>query len=93
MLQVHLNGAFCVTRAAWMQMREQGYGRVVNTASGSGLFGNFGQANYGAAKMVSPVVAYLASEACEMSGEIFSVAGGRVARVLVGGPCRLDGLH
>jgi NAD(P)-dependent dehydrogenase (short-subunit alcohol dehydrogenase family) len=50
-LDVHLTGAFNVTRPAWIRMREQGYGRVVSTSSGSGIFGNFGQANYGAAKM------------------------------------------
>jgi len=50
-LDVHLNGAYHVTSAAWPHMREQGYGRVVSTASGAGIFGNFGQANYGAAKM------------------------------------------
>jgi NAD(P)-dependent dehydrogenase (short-subunit alcohol dehydrogenase family) len=50
-LRVHLYGAFNVTRAAWPLMREQQYGRVVVTTSTSGLFGNFGQANYGAAKM------------------------------------------
>jgi Dehydrogenases with different specificities (related to short-chain alcohol dehydrogenases) len=49
-LDVHLAGAFHVTVPAWRHMREQGYGRVVNTTSASGLFGNFGQANYGAAK-------------------------------------------
>jgi NAD(P)-dependent dehydrogenase (short-subunit alcohol dehydrogenase family) len=50
-IDVHLKGAFNVTRAAWPRFREQGYGRVVNTSSNSGLLGNFGQANYGAAKM------------------------------------------
>ncbi|MBW8825909.1 MAG: SDR family NAD(P)-dependent oxidoreductase, partial [Acidobacteria bacterium] len=50
-IDVHLRGAFNVTRPAWVKMREQGYGRVVNTSSGSGILGNFGQANYGAAKM------------------------------------------
>ncbi|MGV0852952.1 SDR family NAD(P)-dependent oxidoreductase [Mycolicibacterium phlei] len=50
-LAVHLQGAFNVTRAVWPVMREANYGRIVQTASGSGLFGNFGQANYGAAKM------------------------------------------
>jgi NAD(P)-dependent dehydrogenase (short-subunit alcohol dehydrogenase family) len=49
-LAVHLRGAFSVLKAAWPVMREQGYGRVVNTSSDSGIFGNFGQANYGAAK-------------------------------------------
>ena len=49
-LGVHLEGAFWVTRPAWVQMREQGYGRVVFTTSSSGVLGNFGQANYGAAK-------------------------------------------
>ena len=48
---MHLKGAFYVTRPAWKHMREQGYGRVVNTSSSAGILGNFGQANYGAAKM------------------------------------------
>jgi NAD(P)-dependent dehydrogenase (short-subunit alcohol dehydrogenase family) len=50
-IDVNLKGAFNVLHAAWPLLREQGYGRVVNTSSGSGIFGNFGQANYGAAKM------------------------------------------
>jgi NAD(P)-dependent dehydrogenase (short-subunit alcohol dehydrogenase family) len=50
-LDVHLKGAFNVTRPAWLIMREQGYGRIVNTSSNSGILGNFGQSNYGAAKM------------------------------------------
>lgn len=50
-LDVHLRGAFYVTRPAFARMKEQGYGRVVMTSSGSGLMGNFGQSNYGAAKM------------------------------------------
>lgn len=50
-LDVHLGGAFWVTQPAWPIMREQGYGRVVLTTSLSGLIGNFGQANYAAAKM------------------------------------------
>jgi NAD(P)-dependent dehydrogenase (short-subunit alcohol dehydrogenase family) len=130
-LDVHLKGAFYVTRPAWLHMREQGYGRIVNTSSASGLFGNFGQANYGAAKMglvgftrvlavegakynikvnaiapvaktrmteellgpladrldpalVTPVVAYLVHEDCPVTGEVYSVGGGRVARVFVG---------
>jgi NAD(P)-dependent dehydrogenase (short-subunit alcohol dehydrogenase family) len=50
-IAVHLLGAFNVTIPAWSHMREQGYGRVLNTSSSAGLLGNFGQANYGAAKM------------------------------------------
>jgi NAD(P)-dependent dehydrogenase (short-subunit alcohol dehydrogenase family) len=130
-IDVHLRGAFNVTQPAWGRMREQGYGRVVNTSSGAGVFGNFGQANYGAAKMglvgftrvlavegakynikanaiapvaktrmtedilgpaadklgpefITPVVTYLAHEDCPVSGEIYSLGGGRVARVFIG---------
>ncbi|HSR15898.1 MAG TPA: SDR family NAD(P)-dependent oxidoreductase [Gemmatimonadales bacterium] len=130
-LDVHLKGAFYVTRPAFRQMREQGYGRIVMTTSNAGVLGNFGQANYGAAKMglvglmnvlkvegakydikvntlapvartrmteellgpvaekldpalVSPVVAYLCSEACAFSGDIWSVAGGTVSRFFIG---------
>lgn len=49
-LDVHLAGAFHVLRPAWPHLVAQGYGRIVLTSSSSGLFGNFGQANYGAAK-------------------------------------------
>jgi NAD(P)-dependent dehydrogenase (short-subunit alcohol dehydrogenase family) len=48
---VHLMGAVVCTHAVWNTMRAQQYGRVVMTTSSSGLYGNFGQANYGAAKM------------------------------------------
>ncbi|MBW2544967.1 MAG: SDR family oxidoreductase [Deltaproteobacteria bacterium] len=47
---VHLRGAYCVTKPAFINMRENGYGRIVMTTSGAGLFGNFGQANYSSAK-------------------------------------------
>jgi NAD(P)-dependent dehydrogenase (short-subunit alcohol dehydrogenase family) len=50
-LDVHLKGAFHVVRPAWVRMREAGYGRVLLTASNAGILGNFGQTNYGAAKM------------------------------------------
>lgn len=130
-LDVHLKGAFYVTRPAWIKMREQGYGRVVNTSSNSGVLGNFGQSNYGAAKMglvgltrvlaaegakynikvnaiapiartrmtedllgeaaerlrpelVAPVVAWLAHEDVPVSGEVYTVGGGRVARFFIG---------
>jgi NAD(P)-dependent dehydrogenase (short-subunit alcohol dehydrogenase family) len=129
-IDVHLKGALFVSQPAFRLMREQGYGRIVNTTSASGLFGNFGQANYGAAKAgiagltrvlaiegarsgikvnaiapiadtrmtagilgdltsqvgpesVSPVVAYLAHEDCEPSGNVYSVSGGRVAKIFV----------
>jgi NAD(P)-dependent dehydrogenase (short-subunit alcohol dehydrogenase family) len=130
-LDVHLKGAFFVTQPAWQLMRDQGYGRIINTSSGAGVFGNFGQANYGAAKMglvgltrvlavegaknnikvnaiapvaktrmteellgpvadklgpefVTPLVTYLAHESVPVSGEVYSVGGGRVARVFIG---------
>ena len=130
-LDVHLKGAFYVTQPAFVHMREQGYGRIISTSSAAGVFGNFGQTNYGAAKMglvgftrvlgvegarfnikanaiaplamtrmtedilgalkdklapelVSPLVAYLAHEDCPVSGQLFSVGGGRVAHVFLG---------
>jgi len=50
-VKVHLTGSANATKAVWDLMREQNYGRILMTASSSGLFGNFGQANYGAAKL------------------------------------------
>ncbi|MBW9106588.1 SDR family NAD(P)-dependent oxidoreductase [Paraburkholderia phenoliruptrix] len=50
-LDVHLMGSINCSKAVWEIMREQGYGRIVMTTSSSGMYGNFGQANYGAAKM------------------------------------------
>ncbi|WP_406853481.1 SDR family NAD(P)-dependent oxidoreductase [Brevundimonas sp. BH3] len=50
-VDVHLMGAVNCTKAVWDIMRDQNYGRIVMTTSSSGLFGNFGQSNYGAAKM------------------------------------------
>ena len=50
-INVHLNGTFNCTKAVWEIMRAQNYGRIVMTTSSSGLYGNFGQTNYGAAKM------------------------------------------
>ena len=50
-VDVHLMGAVICTKAVWEHMREQKHGRIVMTTSSSGLYGNFGQANYGAAKM------------------------------------------
>ena len=130
-LDVHLKGAFYVSQPAFKAMKEQNYGRFLFTASAAGIFGNFGQTNYGAAKMglvglsnvlavegaknniksnviapiaktrltenllgpmasnlepntVTPLACYLVSEACELTHEVFSVGGGRFARVFVG---------
>jgi len=49
--RVHLYGSYKVTHAAWPHLREQGYGRVLMTSSAAGIYGNFGQANYAAAKL------------------------------------------
>jgi NAD(P)-dependent dehydrogenase (short-subunit alcohol dehydrogenase family) len=120
-----------VTQPAFKVMKENNYGRLVFASSGAGIFGNFGQTNYGAAKMglvglsnvlavegaknniksnviapiaktrlteqllggladaldpsyVTPLVAYLCSEQCELSHEIFDIGGGRYARIFVG---------
>ena len=50
-MAVHLSGTFFCTKAAFPFMREAGYGRILSTASAAGLYGNFGQTNYGAAKL------------------------------------------
>lgn len=130
-LDVHLRGAFNVTRPAYVHMREQKYGRILSTASAAGIFGNFGQTNYGAAKMglvgltrvlavegaknnikanaiapvaksrmtedlmgdlvdrfgpeyVSPLVAWLVHEDVPVTGEVYSVGAGHIARVFIG---------
>lgn len=50
-INVHLKGTFLMCRCAWPYMRQQQFGRIINTSSGSGIYGNFGQANYSAAKL------------------------------------------
>ncbi|MEO6698404.1 MAG: SDR family oxidoreductase, partial [Paraperlucidibaca sp.] len=50
-MQVHLNGSFRVTHAAWPILRDKQYGRIIMTTSAAGIYGNFGQANYSAAKL------------------------------------------
>jgi multifunctional beta-oxidation protein len=52
-MDVHLRGTYKVTKAAWPYFLKQKYGRVVNTTSTSGIYGNFGQANYAAAVSIS----------------------------------------
>ncbi|NXN18855.1 DHB4 enzyme, partial [Indicator maculatus] len=49
--RIHLRGSFLVTRAAWTHMKNQKFGRIIMTSSASGIYGNFGQANYSAAKL------------------------------------------
>ncbi len=130
-LDVHLKGAFFVSQPAFRAMKERNYGRLVHTSSAAGIFGNFGQTNYGAAKMgmvglsnvlavegaknniksnviapiartrmtedllgplaehvkpecVTPLVVYLCSEQCEETHSIYSVGGGRFARIFIG---------
>jgi NAD(P)-dependent dehydrogenase (short-subunit alcohol dehydrogenase family) len=130
-LDVHLKGAFYVSQPAFRVMKENAYGRFVFTTSAAGVLGNFGQTNYGAAKMglvglshvlalegakydiksnviaplattrltedllgglgealgpdhITPMVAYLVSEDCSLTHEIFSAGGGRYARFFVG---------
>jgi NAD(P)-dependent dehydrogenase (short-subunit alcohol dehydrogenase family) len=128
---VHVKGSFNVIQPAFRIMRQNSYGRIVVTTSNAGLYGNFGQANYSAAKtavlgfastlelegakynikanviapvaasrltedvmppaalerlkpeLVSPVVAYLCSEECQVSGNIFTAGGGYVGRAAI----------
>ena len=135
-MRVHLRGTFCPSKHAvtyWRERSKAGdpaVARIVNTSSPSGIYGNIGQANYGAAKAglagltrvlaiegagrgikvnaiapiantrmtqdllgelsalvspetVSPLVAYLAHEECVANGHVYSVAGGRIARIVV----------
>ena len=130
-IRVHLTGTMRVSKAAWPHLRKNEYGRVVNTTSAAGLYGNFGQANYSAAKMgivgltktlahegakygikvnaiapvaksrmtetilpppvlerirpdaVAPLVAYLCSDRCTDTAQIYAVGGGYVSRVAV----------
>jgi len=76
---VHLDGAYNVTRPAFHLMREAGYGRIVMTTSASGLYGNFGQSNYSAAKM--GVVGLMNS--LKLEGEKYNIKVNAVAPVAV----------
>jgi NAD(P)-dependent dehydrogenase (short-subunit alcohol dehydrogenase family)/acyl dehydratase/putative sterol carrier protein len=139
-IDVHLNGACHVTQPAFTAMKERGYGRILMTTSAAGLYGNFGQTNYGAAKMgliglmntikiegmkhdirvnavapvaasrltkdvmpgdlfgkmapeaVAPLVLFLCSRDCPVSGRIYNVGAGFVNRAaVITGPGRVAG--
>ncbi|HXH57969.1 SDR family NAD(P)-dependent oxidoreductase [Iamia sp.] len=87
-IDVHLKGAFYVTQAAWGPMRDQGYGRIVNTSSAAGLFGNFGQTNYGAAKAglvgLTRVLAVEGAKSNIVANAIAPVAKTRMTEELLG---------
>jgi len=85
--RVHVLGSYKVTHAAWPHMREQEYGRVIMTASSSGIYGNFGQANYAMAKLGLAGFAYtLAHEGQSKnihSNAIAPVAGSRMTETVM----------
>ena len=87
-IDVHLKGGFYVSSPAFQAMRENGYGRFVFTSSASGLFGNFGQANYGAAKAglvgLSNVLAIEGEKYNIMSNVIAPIAKTRMTEDLLG---------
>jgi NAD(P)-dependent dehydrogenase (short-subunit alcohol dehydrogenase family) len=87
-LDVHLKGAFHVSQPAFKVMKENNYGRFVHTSSNSGIFGNFGQANYGAAKMglvgLSNVLAIEGAKANILSNVVAPVARTRMTEELLG---------
>jgi NAD(P)-dependent dehydrogenase (short-subunit alcohol dehydrogenase family) len=86
-LDVHLMGSVICTKAVWDAMRDAGYGRVLMTASSTGLYGNFGQANYGAAKLgLVGLMKSLAIEGAKSNihvNSIFPVAGTRMTEDLM----------
>ena len=88
-IDVHLNGTAYVTHAAWPIMNEQNYGRIVLTSSGSGIYGNSGQANYGAAKMgMLGMMNVLALEGAKNNVRVNTLAPGASTRMIATIPGR-----
>ena len=90
-MDVHLNGTAYVTHAAWPIMYDKGYGRIVMTSSTSGIYGNFGQANYGAAKMgMLGFINVLAIEGATKNVRVNGLAPGAATRLIATIPGRQD---
>jgi NAD(P)-dependent dehydrogenase (short-subunit alcohol dehydrogenase family) len=82
-MDVHLNGTAYVTHAAWQIMYQKNYGRIVMTSSTSGIYGNFGQANYGAAKMgMLGLINVLAIEGMSKNIRVNGLAPGAETRLI-----------
>jgi NAD(P)-dependent dehydrogenase (short-subunit alcohol dehydrogenase family) len=83
LLDVHLRGSFHVTRPAWKVMREQGYGRILNTTSAAGILGNAGMSNYGSAKTgLIGFTRVLAAEGADRNIKVNAVAPIAFTRML-----------
>jgi NAD(P)-dependent dehydrogenase (short-subunit alcohol dehydrogenase family) len=81
-VEVHLMGSVICTKAVWDLMREQGYGRILMTTSATGLYGNFGQANYGAAKLgVVGLMNSLAIEGAKSNVRVNTIAPAAATRM------------